>query len=127
MSSLLIMATNGYVLPKIYTSILNVTLAVDPGIVGRTSAEIVHECVKYHGEVFIRKRNSETSELAYEQADAKKIMDLMALCAGKGSSLDIFVEGNDETARRMALRLCSGLETEVEICGLNFSKYEPKV
>ncbi|MEI6849909.1 MAG: HPr family phosphocarrier protein [archaeon] len=121
------MATNGYVLPKIYTSILNVTLAVDPGIVGRTSAEIVHECVKYHGEVFIRKRNSETSELAYEQADAKKIMDLMALCAGKGSSLDIFVEGNDETARRMALRLCSGLETEVEICGLNFSKYEPKV
>jgi len=61
----------------------------------------------------------------YLEIDGKSIMSLMRIVGRKGAQYGVRVEGEDEEARRFALRMYSGL-TSQKSKKVNFERYEKK-
>ncbi len=88
---------------KEYTSI-DAVVNLSHGLCMRPSDRIADECKKYDKDVYFVKEG--------EMWNGKRIIDLLSLGAAKDTELTILVEGMDEEAETLALRLYSALSSE---------------
>ncbi len=65
------------------------------GLQARPAALFVQEANRYSSEIFIEKDN--------KKVNAKSIMGIMSLAIGKGVSINVIVNGNDEEEAMAAL------------------------
>jgi phosphotransferase system HPr-like phosphotransfer protein len=101
---------------------LEAVIQMEYGFILRTSWQIVDHCQKYEKDIyFSNKTDHEESCLNY--ANAKNVFQLITLAAYTGDSLWIFVEGRDDSAKKMALSLYSGISSR-EIRPVDFSRFE---
>jgi phosphotransferase system HPr-like phosphotransfer protein len=66
---------------------------------------IAEECKKYNGNIYLQFPDEEN------KANCKSIVELLLSSSPKGTKLIFLVEGTDEKAEKMALRLCSRVAT----------------
>lgn len=90
-----------------YSSI-DVVVNVEHGLGLSASSQIVQECSKYGRTIYIF--NKEFLYGGY--ADGRRVIDIMGLGAAKGHELQIFVEGDDEEAEEILLKLYNGIRSE---------------
>lgn len=83
---------------------LEAVVNVEGGLGLRASYKIVKECMKYEREIYFVNDDGYT--------DCKSILALIGMGAEQGTELKILVEGEDETAKRIASRLCSGVASK---------------
>jgi len=106
-----------------YTTIEEVEIGLFYGLCTRPCCLITKQCMHYQGEV--RFRIAGTS--ANESVSGKSIMGLMTLEPYHGRKLTINIEGIDEKAEELALRLYSGITTRNIIddyCSMYFNRLE---
>ena len=77
------------------------------GLHARAAAKLVHTSARFHSDVKIRKGE--------EEVDGKSILGILLLAAGRGSSIHVRVEGDDERDALEAIeKLVDGKFDEVE-------------
>lgn len=106
---------------------IEAVVGLKSGIEARVSYQLSKESSRYEGNIIIERKDESIplDELLKNRTNsAKSIMTLLMLAAGKGSELNIYVEGDNLDARRTALRLKSGIENELEEKIVNFDRYE---
>jgi len=99
-----------------YTSI-DAVVNVKGGVGLGASSLIVKECMKYDREIYLVNSDGFMS--------GKRVIDMISLGAAEGDTIRILVEGNDETAEEIALRLYSAL-TSKERYNLDFDRFAKK-
>ncbi len=99
---------------KEYTSI-DAVVNLSHGLAMRPSDRIADECKKYDKDVYFVKEG--------EMWNGKRIIDLLSLGAAKDTELTILVEGMDEEAETLALRLYSALSSE-DSYDMQFDRFE---
>lgn len=58
------------------------------GLHARAAAKLVHTAAKFKSDIKVRKDS--------EEVDAKSILGILLLAAGKGTTITVVAEGNDE-------------------------------
>lgn len=99
-----------------YTSI-DAVVGVNGGVGLGASAIIVKECLRYDREIYLVNSDGFMS--------GKRVIDMISLGAAEGDTIRILVEGNDETAEDIALRLYSALISK-DRYNLDFEKFSKK-
>jgi phosphotransferase system HPr-like phosphotransfer protein len=83
---------------------VDAVITLDRGFgTGRGIAKFVAEARKYSKSIFVRHEDN------YELFDLKDTISAFSACLPKGKKLEIIVEGVDEEAERVALRIYSGI------------------
>jgi len=86
------------------------------GIAMRTARSLVEETRRYVNEIYFLNNKQDLY-------DAKRILDLVMIDIEKDPKIKVMVEGNDETAKKIALRLYSALSSENSYA-LDFDRYD---
>jgi phosphocarrier protein len=90
-----------------YTTV-EAVLGIHLGLCARSSASIFRETIKYEDrDIFISSNSN--------RVDAKSIMGLLTLGACCGTKIKVYVFGEDEEAKKIALRLYSGITTDSDL------------
>lgn len=112
--------------PEIRTSsgysIVDATVGLYYGLVVRPCGQIVRECQKYSGKVFVKNIDEDPRLM-----NAKSVIDMMTLGACRGKRLKIYIKGTDHEAKTLAKRLYSGITTEStedDFCHMNFDRFQ---
>ena len=67
----------------------------EEGMHGRPSGVMVNKCSQFKSKITITSKNKST--------DAKRILGVMALGVGKGDTVELTIEGEDETEAKEVL------------------------
>lgn len=87
------------------------------GLGARASATIARECNKYKRSVYMIRDDRPDYKVR-----ANSILGVMSLAAAQGKKLHIMVEGEDETAETLALRLYSAITPE-DTLNMDFDRF----
>jgi len=105
----------------------------------RTVSAITRECKKYPGEIYFQKSiynsicprtyaNCTSQEILPQKYNCKKMLETMISVIDHEDRIRVSVEGDDESARRVALRLYSAITSEddrdLENVNINFNRFE---
>lgn len=102
-----------------YTTI-DAIVRLNDGITLRTAEQIKRECENYPKLIYFQKE--ENGGYAPEKYDCKRILDIASAAAFNKAKIRIFVEGENNEAKRFALRLHSAL-AGVDSYHLYFGRY----
>jgi phosphotransferase system HPr-like phosphotransfer protein len=105
----------------------SVRLEIYPGMCMTPAYHIVKQSRKYEENATLELIEGCDKEDIGKRANTKSMMEMMTLCASKNTILKIRVSGTTEEAEKLALRLYSGLTTNVEereIKEEDFYRYE---
>ncbi|HRZ85324.1 MAG TPA: HPr family phosphocarrier protein [Candidatus Paceibacterota bacterium] len=97
-------------------TITEAIVGLNLGLCARPCCLISKESLNYARDIFL--------EYEGNKVNAKSIMSLLTLGAAVGTKIQIFVEGDDNLAEEMTLKLYSGLTTKADIypCFYRFKK-----
>ncbi|MBW2994844.1 HPr family phosphocarrier protein [Candidatus Woesearchaeota archaeon] len=87
------------------------------GIAMRTARSLVEEATRYKNKIYFLNNNEQ------DQYDAKRILDLVMIDIEKDPKIKVMVEGNDEIAKKIALRFFSALSSKNSY-ELDFDRYD---